>query len=61
MEQNNDHAKNTEKFIRMTTQPVEKLIAKLAVPTIISLRTLFLFVSLKTTVWLPQSEWFSRS
>ena len=36
MEQNNDHAKNTEKFIRMTTQPVEKLIAKLAVPTIIS-------------------------
>ena len=69
MEQNNDHAKNTEKFIRMTTQPVEKLIAKLAVPTIISmlvtsfyyLADTFLCVSLKTTVWLPQSEWFFRS
>ena len=31
-----DSAKE-EKFIRMTTQPVEKLINRLAVPTIISM------------------------
>ena len=31
-----DSAKE-EKFIRMTTQPVEKLIRRLAIPTIISM------------------------
>lgn len=55
MEQNNDHAKNTEKFIRMTTQPVEKLIAKLAVPTIISMLVTS-FYNLADTFFVRQLE-----
>jgi len=37
MAQTTDAAKQNEKFIRMTTEPPEKLIIKLAVPTIISM------------------------
>ena len=55
MEQNNDHDKNTEKFIRMTTQPVEKLIAKLAVPTIISM-LMTSFYNLADTFFVRQLE-----
>ncbi len=55
MEQNNSHSKNNEKFIKMTTEPVEKLIGRLAVPTIISMLVTS-FYNLADTFFVRQLE-----
>ncbi len=55
MEEKTDIAKNNEKFVRMTTQPVEKLILRLAVPTIISMLVTS-FYNLADTFFVRQLE-----
>ncbi len=55
MDQTNTHTKNNEKFIKMTTEPVEKLIGKLAIPTIISMLVTS-FYNLADTFFVRQLE-----